>query len=912
MKMNKNRNGFTLVELLVTIAILGIITGISIPVIRNVQTAQAEKKYTVYLDSVNYAAKAYTDSYSIDLFNDRATGCAYVYYNDLNRYHLIQDIDISGITCNSDYTVVKVVKYRDKYYFNPYIGCGEGNGSKIENPNLFRPTKAEISEICDINSNAVITFISTPKTSDAITYKIFSPKINIYSETGVTDSPPRIQYGFSYSDDPNNLSIINNSWKDASFKILPVTAQEKFIKAAKPQLFSSNNSFETPSNATGDVYLVLKVNKLVDLAGEEWKTIKKPSDNYVILGPYRVDNEAPNYNGSKIVSSGGSRYNSTKPKFDLKVTDEHFTPEKDLKICYTYDSDDSCPKPNNSQELAGMTKFKKYKKDEVLTKITDNYDGAIHKVHVTVADAAGNYQQKTFDYRVSKAYKLTFNTDGGSTCNPASISQIENYAWNESVVNESGLNVHTFCTPTKAGNTFGGWYTGKNGTGTEVKVTDKATKDLTVYAKWIPKTVKVTFDCNGGATSGTKTYTYGTSGQKFNHTCTKLGYTLDGWKLNKADTVKKYDVANSISDSWINSYSPSTTLYAHWTLASYTCAAGKYLAKSATACVTCTANHYCPGGTFKYSTTVNQGINNCSSGYSCGTGKSKASDCCMSVPANKFIKKEFDATPTACETGYEKAAHTVCYGNKSACSAKSYTISYNLNGGSVSGNKTSYTIETATFTLKNPSKTEYKFTGWTGSNGNTASTSVSIKKGSTGNKSYTANWYKYCSKTWNPTKDESVANCSSVGGKTNIKLWHWTNAHKTSTANIDFTLTVYACNCTMDNNDHGYGCSASVTNITKCHHTYTTSYITYTSGANRNSAFNGKTPINSNVKIICNNNASASGFGYHGYKFYKGSVKDGWTNWNGKKDIYTYGGKTTIDGSLGATAACKKACELKY
>ena len=70
-----------------------------------------------------------------------------------------------------------------------------------------------------------------------------------------------------------------------------------------------------------------------------------------------------------------------------------------------------------------------------------------------------------------------------------------------------------------------------------------------------------------------------------------------------------------------------------------------------------------------------------------------------------------------------------------------YTITYNLNSGTVSGgNPTSYNIETNTFTLKNPTRSGYTFTGWTGSNGNTKQTSVSIAKGSTGNKSYTANW----------------------------------------------------------------------------------------------------------------------------------------------------------------------------
>ena len=69
-----------------------------------------------------------------------------------------------------------------------------------------------------------------------------------------------------------------------------------------------------------------------------------------------------------------------------------------------------------------------------------------------------------------------------------------------------------------------------------------------------------------------------------------------------------------------------------------------------------------------------------------------------------------------------------------------YSITYNLNGGSISGQKTSYNVDTATFTLPTPSRTGYLFSGWTGSNGSTPQTSVSVVKGSTGNKSYTANW----------------------------------------------------------------------------------------------------------------------------------------------------------------------------
>ena len=77
---------------------------------------------------------------------------------------------------------------------------------------------------------------------------------------------------------------------------------------------------------------------------------------------------------------------------------------------------------------------------------------------------------------------------------------------------------------------------------------------------------------------------------------------------------------------------------------------------------------------------------------------------------------------------------------KANWTAISYSITYNLDGGSISGQKTSYTIETSTFTLQTPIKAGYTFSGWTGSNGTTPQTSVTITKGSTGNKTYTANW----------------------------------------------------------------------------------------------------------------------------------------------------------------------------
>ena len=68
-----------------------------------------------------------------------------------------------------------------------------------------------------------------------------------------------------------------------------------------------------------------------------------------------------------------------------------------------------------------------------------------------------------------------------------------------------------------------------------------------------------------------------------------------------------------------------------------------------------------------------------------------------------------------------------------------YTITMDLNGGS-GQEKVVYTITDEDFELPTPTRNGYEFVGWTGERITTPQTSVKIPKGSTGNRTYTANW----------------------------------------------------------------------------------------------------------------------------------------------------------------------------
>ena len=123
----------------------------------------------------------------------------------------------------------------------------------------------------------------------------------------------------------------------------------------------------------------------------------------------------------------------------------------------------------------------------------------------------------------------------------------------------------------------------------------------------------------------------------------------------------------------------------------------------------------------------------------------KYGDTLGELPANP-TKKGYNFTGWKDDKGNEVSADTVITGPievEAQYDIIEYGITYNLDGGHLPSGKSNpdkYTVETETFDLVNPEKAGYTFTGWTGTEIDTKTTSVTIEKDSIGDREYTANF----------------------------------------------------------------------------------------------------------------------------------------------------------------------------
>ena len=251
---------------------------------------------------------------------------------------------------------------------------------------------------------------------------------------------------------------------------------------------------------------------------------------------------------------------------------------------------------------------------------------------------------------------------------------------------------------TYTGHTFVGWYDNENLTGSPVTaISNTETGNKEYWAKWEANTYTVTLNTNGGTiNSGNVTgYTYGVGATlPTADDMTYTGHTFVGWYDNENLTGSPVTAIGGTGTG-------NKEYWAKWEINQYTITVKPENGK---ADITITQD---------YGTPITAPADPTREGYTFA-GWDKA------IPATMPAE---NLTITA------------------HWSLDTYSITYNLDGGTASGNPDFYTVESSTITLNPPTRTGYTFIGWSGTDlSGSDNLTVTIPAGSIGNRSYIAHW----------------------------------------------------------------------------------------------------------------------------------------------------------------------------
>ncbi len=289
--------------------------------------------------------------------------------------------------------------------------------------------------------------------------------------------------------------------------------------------------------------------------------------------------------------------------------------------------------------------------------------------------------KKLYANWTANAYTITYNANGGTLDDNA-----------QPVVYDSNV---TLKTPSRDAYTFAGWYNG------DVLVSSGVwaiADNVTLVARWTKINFKITYNLNGGTNDGNNPLSYVISEKDITiNDPAKTGYTFLGWSVSDSNEKRENYVIEA--GAW-----GDLSLTANWQANTYAI-----------------TYDYNDGATEK--TTQNVTFD---SAYK------------LIVPTrNGYDFNGWYIGDEKITDGTYKTASDITL--KATWKIITYTISYDLGGGTVAtANSTKYTVETATFTLNNPTKTGYTFTGWILGDSDVKNLTAVIEKGSFGDLTFTA------------------------------------------------------------------------------------------------------------------------------------------------------------------------------
>ena len=529
MKILRDRHGFTLVEVLVAVAVMAIITILAFPSIKQFQASNAKKKYETYQMTAEAAAKLYVDAYAKDMFGYNYTGCYDIPFKDLESSNLLKEYADSSITCmgyDGNESYVYINKNGDKYDYSVRMVCIKKSDDPNADPVMVYETSADEVRSCSGNTGKIevkfegITKNKWVKNADVI--------VKVISENGLLENT---KLTYCLKTEPNGLCHTTLSVKN-------------FMNTRGEAELGFGFNIEGMS---GKYYLFVGTNYIRDIYGNVLS-------GDVISDVIQVDNEAPI--NLTLNNPYEGKWATTNYTIKASATDKHSG--LDHYEC---------------KYGRGGTWAKCSGTGSNLNNININSAYVNSTVYVRACDKVGNCTDGNTSTSVKKTtqYTITLNNNGATSAGTPKLYVRKNLGIYTDTNGTTA--VLKIVLPQKTNYVFDGYYTGTNGSGTKMINADgtftssfrasSVNSSATYYAKWRLNTINVTYDFNGnGQTNSTAKVNYGSYYNVPNVTtplCQAfLGwYDSDGNQITNTTPMTK-TVDHTITARWDSNYVVAT------------------------------------------------------------------------------------------------------------------------------------------------------------------------------------------------------------------------------------------------------------------------------------------------------------------------------------------------------------------
>ncbi len=456
----KYRRGFTLVEMVVTVTILGIVSLLALPVISNITNNLSKEKSNVCISSIESALKLYMDVRAEDEFGLQSTGCVEYSYTDAINSGMtkISKEELEKCNLKEDKIILRVRKSNDVFHYEVF---NMDNSEQITEHDSFACNM-------DVDHAGPGVFF----TPDGLP--------NAQQKTDVTIMI-KDDYGFA----PNQE--LTYQWvKAGTTEAVSNIKTKRFGNKIMYGASTLNFKISSPTGLDGDYQILVTPVKLMDTVGNS-------ALGEIRSSIFKFDNTKPNV----VIKMYSVKDDNTQGDYISTHTNEDVEKNNWYKDGYyvdVLDSNDSSgikqfswsenPKDNYSSLDKSLGTPHSFNHLENFL----FHDTGMRYASITVVDNANNSRTQTISANIATTYNITFDANGGIN-GPTGFTKIHGIDTN--LPNDR---------PTRDGYEFIGWHTSKNvNKNTNIAYSPggnfNQNKNMTLYAAW-RRAITVTFSNN--------------------------------------------------------------------------------------------------------------------------------------------------------------------------------------------------------------------------------------------------------------------------------------------------------------------------------------------------------------------------------------------------------------------------------